>query len=244
MPSPIITIVTPTKNSAHCISGLVLSLQSQTERNFIWLIVDSDSSDYTLQLVENALLEQKQIVTGQDFSIYHGLNRAIEAVITEYYLVVGSDDLLDKYAIANYAQAAAANNYPDFVFASTSRSAQTIMPRSNLGWLYGMHGVGSSHSVGTLIKKSLHSRFGNYSSRYPMLADAYFIKTALCAGSSSFHASFVAGSYSVNGYSSSDDLHYLLEFYEVQTKTEHFSALQFMLFLLRICKLSMKKILT
>ncbi len=242
MTSPIITVLTPTKNSAQCIGGLVLSLQSQTESNFIWLVVDSDSSDSTLELVKDALLERKQVVTGHDFSIYHGLNRGVKAVQTEYYLVVGSDDRLDECAIANYTQAVLTNNSPDFVFAATSRTAHTVMPRSNLGWLYGMHGVGSSHSVGTLIKKTLHSRFGYYSPRYPMLADAYFIKNALNFGSSSFHASFIAGFYSVTGFSSNDSLHYLLEFYEVQTKTERFSSVQFMLFLLRMCKLSMMKI--
>ncbi|MGC6482604.1 MAG: glycosyltransferase [Synechococcus sp.] len=241
MNSPIITVLTPTKNSAHCIKDLILSLELQTESNFLWLVVDSDSSDSTFELVNNAALKHKQIVKGLDFSIYHGLNRGVNALKTEYYLVVGSDDCLHEDAIANYTDSILMNHYPDFIFAGTSRTRHTVMPRTNLGWLYGMHGVGSSHSVGTLIKTTLHSKFGYYSPRYPMLADAYFIKTALNFGSSAFHASFVAGFYADTGFSSNDSLHYLLEFFEVQTKTERFPFFQFILFLLRLSKLTISK---
>ncbi|MCP9916644.1 glycosyltransferase [Cyanobium sp. ATX 6F1] len=238
-----ITIVTPTKNAARHIGSLAKSLEAQSRLDFIWLVADSGSIDDTIHIVEATELENKNILRGEDFSIYHGLNRAILHVQTQYYLVVGADDTLDRCAIENYYTLIGLNNEPDLIFSAIRRGRQIIYPRQKLGWLLGMHGIGSSHSVGTLIKTQLHHRFGLYSSRFPMMADAYFLKIAVTAGVATVHSSFIAGCYGLSGYSSSDSFHYLLEFFEVQLKTEPMPGLQYVLFILRIAKLGLAQLI-
>lgn len=239
MQPPLITIVTPTKNARHTISRLIRSLEAQTEKSFVWLVVDSGSDDNTLDLVRCAQLAKIKVLEGKDFSIYHGLNRALGILDTRYYLVAGADDCLEKTSVENYYACVEQGSDPDFVFSATRRRDKIVFPKRHLGWLYGMHGIGSSHSVGTLIKACLHNQVGPYSSRYPMLADAFFVKRAIMMGASSVHSKHIAGTYGEDGLSSSDALHYNLEFFDVQLQTERFALIQLCLFLLRLLKLSL-----
>ena len=233
---PTITVVTPTKNASNYISMLISSLESQTSSNFIWLVVDSYSTDDTRELIKKAQLSNVRFFQQDDFSIYHALNISLNLISTPYYLVVGSDDSLTSNSIQLYLNVLAYSDSPDFIFSAVSRDGTVIYPRKNLGWLYGMHGVGSSHSIGTLIKTALHGKLGNYSAMFPMLADSFFVKSALMNGASAVYTDFIAGYYTTNGFSSKNKFHYLLEFYEVQVRTVRIPFLQFWIFIFRFAK--------
>ncbi len=54
-----ITVFTPTYNRAYILGKLYESLVSQTNKNFIWLIVDDGSEDDTKELVDEFISENK-----------------------------------------------------------------------------------------------------------------------------------------------------------------------------------------
>ena len=92
-----ITIFTPTYNRAYTLQRLYDSLVKQTDKTFIWLIVDDGSTDNTHELVQQFINENKIQIK------YHyqdnagksqAQNCALELTDTEIFAGVDSDDFL------------------------------------------------------------------------------------------------------------------------------------------------------
>lgn len=231
-----ITVLTATYNSAAVLQQLVTSLEAQTDTDFEWVVSDGASTDSTLAIVAAARL-RKHVLSGSDFGIYDALNKGLRVASGDYYLVVGSDDVLMPDAIANYRRAlVAGGELPDMVTAAVMASGIRSDVRPGKAWLYGLRGHVSQHSVGVLVRRDLHERFGYYSRRFPIAADQYFIKTAANGGAKIRVADFVAGEFGQAGTSSMDAAGTLTEFFRVQLLTERHRAVQVLLFLLRLLK--------
>ncbi|MES2227096.1 MAG: glycosyltransferase [Pseudomonadota bacterium] len=233
---PRVTLITATLDAAHVLPRLVTCLQAQTDRDFEWIVADGGSTDGTQELLGHASGLQIHLTQARDFGIYDALNRAVSLVSDGYYLVVGADDTLETDAVASFRHAAQNAGQPDLVAAGIRQDGRTIWPRQGLGWLYGLQGVASSHSVGLLIKRNLHDRFGMYSRKLPIAADQLFVKTALRQGATIVRAQFVAGEFGTDGTSGNDPLGVLTEIFRSQVRTERFVSLQYLIFLLRLSK--------
>lgn len=231
--TPLLTVLTPTKNSCPDISFLASALEAQSSFEFTWLVIDGGSHDDTINIVKNAKIPSINIVESSDFSIYHALNIGLDMISTPFYVVIGSDDVPSCDCIANYILQLLRDSNVDLVFQAVSINNSYVKARASLGWLYGMHGLGSSHSLGTLIRTSLHHRYGKYSKEFPRLADQYFIKKAVYGGSRVARLPSSAGCYGTSGFSSASKHAYLLEFYLMQLKTEKVALLQHFLFWFR-----------
>lgn len=234
---PSITVLTATLNAERYLPGLIESLKTQVDTDFQWIVFDGISTDATSTLLNEAKNSLRiRILQARDFGIYDALNRGLEHVDTDYYLVTGADDRLSSAAIQMYREAALSSGMPDFVAAAVRVGDNVQFPRSEQGWRYGMSGVSSCHSVGLLIKKSLHARFGRYSHRLPIAADQLFVKSALASGASIFHTRFIAGTFATTGTSETDEIGALTEVFRVQLATEKYKSIQYLLFLIRILR--------
>lgn len=232
-----ITVLTATLNAGQYLPDLIESLKKQTDADFQWVVFDGNSTDTTFALLSEAQQALSvRILQARDFGIYDALNRGLEYVDTNYYVVVGADDCLSPEAIQMYRQTALLAGMPDFVAASVRVRDKIQFPRFNQGWRYAMSGVSSCHSVGLLIKRSLHARFGMYSHRLPIAADQLFVKSALAGGASISRERFIAGTFATTGTSETDTIGVLTEVFRVQLATERYKSLQYLLFLLRILR--------
>lgn len=97
-----VTIFTPTYNRAYILENCYKSLLRQTDKRFVWLIVDDGSTDNTEELVKRFIVENKIDITyikqenkGKAFSV----NVGIEKADTELWVCVDSDDYLADDAI-------------------------------------------------------------------------------------------------------------------------------------------------
>lgn len=232
-----ITILTATFNSSAVIGRLIASLEAQTDADFEWLVVDGASSDDTVAKVERSRLRCRNVVSEPDFGVYDALNKGVRRARGDYYLVVGADDALAPDAVASFRRAVAvAPVPPDLVSAHVESAGRDLQARRHRPWLYGMQAYVSAHSVGTLIRRDLHDRFGLYSRKFPIGADQYFIKRAAHGGARIAYADFRAGSFSQEGVSSVDVAGTLTEFFRVQLATEKGRLRQVLLFLLRLAR--------
>ncbi|MEH7444052.1 glycosyltransferase family 2 protein [Bacillus sp. JJ1122] len=97
-----LTIFTPTYNRAYCLGNSYDSLIRQTNKEFVWLVIDDGSTDHTNDLVrkwqaEN-LIEIKYI--WQENQGMHGAhNTAYEAIETELNVCIDSDDFMPDDAV-------------------------------------------------------------------------------------------------------------------------------------------------
>lgn len=97
-----ITILTPTYNRADTLARLYKSLQSQTYKNFVWLIMDDGSTDNTKELVRQWQQEAKlEIVYHRHENIHKVITmfRGFDLVKTNYHFRVDSDDELPEKSI-------------------------------------------------------------------------------------------------------------------------------------------------
>jgi glycosyltransferase involved in cell wall biosynthesis len=233
-----ISIITATYNASENISQLIKSLQAQTDSEFEWVIADGESNDDTLSIINNAPDLNIKLDSKKDCGIYDALNRGIELSSGSYYLVLGADDFLYPDAIENFRKNLTThdNKAYDLVSASIMANDKIIRPMSGLGWLYGLGGETSGHSVGLLIKKELHVKYGLYSKKYPICADQKFVLSAIKHGVRINRLNFISGIYGTTGFSSEDMLGSLTEGFRVKVDVGYNLFNQYLLLTCRLIK--------
>ena len=101
--NPKITVFTPTYNRAYCLHLGYEALQKQTNKNFIWFIIDDGSIDNTKELVESWIKSEKsfqiEYVFKENGGLHTGYNKAIELIETELCVCIDSDDFMPENAI-------------------------------------------------------------------------------------------------------------------------------------------------
>lgn len=99
---PILTVFTPTFNRAYTLHKLYESLKRQSNKDFIWLIINDGSSDNTEDLVRN-WIEDKVILIRyyrQENQGMHGAhNTAYRMIDTELNVCIDSDDYMPDDAV-------------------------------------------------------------------------------------------------------------------------------------------------
>ena len=98
-----ITVFTPTYNRACTIARTFESLQSQTDKDFEWVVVDDGSSDNTQKL----LFELKRkanffvnILYQSNAGKHVAINLGVQVARGEFFFILDSDDWLKPNAIA------------------------------------------------------------------------------------------------------------------------------------------------
>lgn len=97
-----ITVFTPTYNRAHTLERCYKSLCSQTNKDFIWLIIDDGSTDNTKEAVEKWVEENKieiRYAYKENGGLHTGYNKAYELCDTELLVCLDSDDDFEIEAI-------------------------------------------------------------------------------------------------------------------------------------------------
>jgi glycosyltransferase involved in cell wall biosynthesis len=228
-----ISIITATYNAESTLPALIECLRQQTDRAFEWVVVDGGSTDNTVELLRSAGDVLSRWVSEPDFGIYHALNKGLALATAQFYLVVGSDDLLERDAVASFSQAAGESG-ADVIAAPVRVDGTVVRPRTRLGWLRSGPPMVAAHSVGTLIRRSLHDEIGLYARRYPIAADTYFLLQAIRRGKRFAQIPTVVGRFGTGGASSADPLGALSESWRANVEVRGCYWLQLPLFLLRL----------
>lgn len=97
-----ITVFTPIYNRKQLVPRLYDSLKKQTDKSFIWLIVDDGSKDGTGKLIKELIGKNEikiQYIYQENSGKHVAHNTAVANCNTKYMLILDSDDLLDVDAI-------------------------------------------------------------------------------------------------------------------------------------------------
>lgn len=98
-----ITIFTPTYNRANLLPRVYHSLQSQTNFNFEWLIIDDGSSDSTKELCKRWMLNESKFPIRYFYQENSGkcaaINKALALAHGDWFFVLDSDDFLTDDAV-------------------------------------------------------------------------------------------------------------------------------------------------
>lgn len=96
-----VTILTPTYNRAAYLPRLYESLKAQTNRDFLWLVVDDGSEDDTQALLASYRRQDVKIhyIRQENGGKHTALNRGIAEIRSELTFIVDSDDYLPENAV-------------------------------------------------------------------------------------------------------------------------------------------------
>lgn len=94
MESPLLTIVTVTKNCANTLEKTLLSVQAIKNPEIEYLVIDGVSTDGTLQLLEQYGHIVDRMVSEPDTGIYNAMNKGIRFARGRYILFINGDDEL------------------------------------------------------------------------------------------------------------------------------------------------------
>lgn len=99
MRQPLLTIITSTLNSGKCIGDLISSIKESRKKIFDkdieWIVIDGNSTDNTIKLLESSGNIVDQWITEKDTGIYEAWNKGLVRANGEYITFIGSDDLID-----------------------------------------------------------------------------------------------------------------------------------------------------
>lgn len=108
-----ISIVTPTYNRSHTLRRLFDSLNAQDCLGFEWLIVDDGSTDDTQRLCEEFKASAKfelKILVQKNSGKHVAVNLGCDNAVSEWIIIVDSDDALPCDAVSNIVRKIKFNN--------------------------------------------------------------------------------------------------------------------------------------
>lgn len=185
--------------------------------DFQWIIKDSGacacSAEWALSLTSNHI----HFLSSPDDGIYSALNEAIRQSKSPYYIVAGLDDTLYTNSLRQLIDCLSSqplNNFGVLTF-PVKVNNKTLHPKRWYPLHLSVRGLLASHSVGTVIRKSVHEDFGYYDESYKILADSLFIKKSFLGGVKFIHFQKpIMGEFSTEGISSKYHSLRLLEAYD------------------------------
>ncbi len=98
----LITVFTPTYNRKYILPQVYECLKKQTNKDFVWIIVDDGSTDNTEELVKSWIKEHIisiKYIKQNNLGKHIAQNTAVNNCKTEYFLILDSDDFLSNNAI-------------------------------------------------------------------------------------------------------------------------------------------------
>lgn len=112
--TPLVSVVTPTFNSARFVEETLRSVEAQTYPNVEHLVIDGGSSDGTLELV--ARHPHARLVADRDNGMYEAYNKGLRLAQGEIIGCLNSDDLYLPNTLEQVAAAFAAHPEVDVIF--------------------------------------------------------------------------------------------------------------------------------
>ena len=145
--SATISVVIVTLNEETNLPGLFDNLRAQTDRRFELRIIDGGSMDGTNALVRMAGDLVTYHVSELEFGFYDALNKAVRAVRTEVYLVIGADDRLAPDTIAQLPRGVGERRYRHGRGTCRKTAAAGMSPENGLAWSLSRHNIAQCRDV-------------------------------------------------------------------------------------------------
>ena len=172
-----VSIITATYNSSKTIVDTLKSLEEQTYQNIEYIIIDGNSKDNTIELIESNCTRVSVIISEPDGGIYDALNKGINLATGDIVGFLHSDDLFAyPMAVEDLVSVMRKNNsqsvYGDLEYVSKNNTERVIRKwisgdykRSKLkkGWM-------PPHPT-FYMQREIYNQLGGFDIKFKISAD-------------------------------------------------------------------------
>ena len=174
-----LTIITINRNNVVGLEKTMLSVASQTYREFEYVVVDGASTDSSVEVIKRLSSQFAHLkwVSEPDKGIYNAMNKGLRNATGDYIQILNSGDVLaGEDVVERMLSALKENDSPDIFYGNMLKSFPNgglIRDRGFAGKNPSMLGFihGTLNHDPVYIRKSLFDRFGYYREDLPITAD-------------------------------------------------------------------------
>ena len=164
-----ISIITVVKNNKDKIEKNIQSLINQNYKNYEHIIIDGESSDGTVEVINKYKKNIKYFISEKDNGIYDAMNKGIDKVDGDIIGILNADDFYYPNALDIVNDYFSKYQDIDFLFGSVKKyTLQHGFYPKKIFWTFGFY---SSHSVGFFIKTNSQKKIGYYNTKYKFSSD-------------------------------------------------------------------------
>jgi glycosyltransferase involved in cell wall biosynthesis len=172
-----ITIITVCYNSEKYIKNTLDSVACQKFKNIEHLIIDGNSTDETVKLVQN-YPHIKKIISESDKGIYHAMNKGLRIATGDIIGFLNSDDFYENNEVLLRVANIFKNNllldacYADLIYVDSFDISKNIRYWRSNKFVKGLFAKGWCPPHPTFfVRRSLYRRFGNFDLNYRIASD-------------------------------------------------------------------------
>ena len=172
-----ISIITPTFNSEKNIYKNISSVSQQTYKNWEQIIIDNNSTDNTLSIVNKFNEKKIKIVKEKDEGIFDAINKGIINSSGEIISILHSDDFYHDNNVLNLIVEKFQNVKSDIIYGNIIYVAENTEKKILRYWKSGPYKKGlflkgwSPPHTAFIVKRSVHEKYGYYDKKLGNSAD-------------------------------------------------------------------------
>jgi glycosyltransferase involved in cell wall biosynthesis len=217
---PILSVITVVYNNVADIERTMLSVLNQTYAGIEYIVIDGQSTDGTLQVVERYKDRLAKIVSEKDSGIYDAMNKGLAIATGDYVLFMNSAD--EFYAADTVTNVFATAPDADIYYGETemidaegnSLGQRRHAAPQNFTWRSFKYGMSISHQA-IYIKRSL---VGLYDPKYQLSADIDWILRAAKKAKTIINVHQYVAKYKVGGMSKLKHRQSLVERFDIMKR--------------------------
>ncbi len=177
--NPEVSIITINRNNAKGLENTLKSIENQTYKNFELIVIDGNSSDKSVDVINQHTPIINYWISEPDKGIYNAMNKGIAKATGTFCLFLNSGDCLaQKNSLEIFSNNIAENidiYYGNIKYENDAKEYEFNNHLSILDFVNNSIGHGAS-----FIKTDLFEKFGNYNEENKIISDSeFFIKTII-----------------------------------------------------------------
>jgi glycosyltransferase involved in cell wall biosynthesis len=177
-----VSIITVVYNNEMTINEAIISVLSQSYSNIEYLIIDGNSSDKTVQIINNHKGKLGYFISEKDAGIYDAMNKGIKAATGDVVGILNSDDLYYDHTVIETVMSQFLLNpsldiiYGDLVYVKSDDIDKVIRNWKSNSYYNNFFDNGNVPPHPSLfVKKSVYEEAGLFNLDFKLAADYEFM---------------------------------------------------------------------
>lgn len=171
-----VSIITSSYNSSETIDDTIISVNNQSYSNIEHVFIDGNSSDNSVEIINESSSREKVLVSEKDKGIYDAMNKGVALASGDIVAILNSDDFYADENVVSDIIDLFENSGADAVYADldyiTEDKTKVVRKWRSGSYSHGMFKWGWMPPHPTLfVKKEVYEKYGNFNLELKSAAD-------------------------------------------------------------------------